>query len=234
MKTHSSPTPELLLGPKSGPGIRAIMVSSLTGSAAMSGNSQELGNQADTGLLMALRQWADVVLVGSATVKKENYGGVQPTPARPVPPPIAVATRSLDFNVNSRFFRDCTTPPLFLCPEKSLSREDIRSRAKAIEKAGGKVLTAGTGTIEDYLRVLQTHGMTRVSCEGGPGILGQCIRADRLDKLYLTLSPHLGSGVELPLSYDAEKPVYRRMVLESVIPDVDGTVFLRYSRTAGE
>ena len=57
------------------PEVRAIAISSLTGSLTLDGVSGGLGNELDRQLLLALRDWADVVLVGAGTVRAEGYTG---------------------------------------------------------------------------------------------------------------------------------------------------------------
>lgn len=67
-----------IIGPTLPPGepeIRAVAVSSLTGSVTLDGVSGDLGNDLDRELLLALRDWADVVLVGAGTVRAEGYTG---------------------------------------------------------------------------------------------------------------------------------------------------------------
>ncbi|GAB3700534.1 dihydrofolate reductase family protein [Corynebacterium nasicanis] len=71
------------------PEVRAIAVSSLTGSLTLDGTSGALGNELDRALLLALRDWADVVLVGAETVRAEGYTGQRAKQ-------LAVLTRSGD------------------------------------------------------------------------------------------------------------------------------------------
>ena len=85
-------------------GIRVNMILSLDGCAAFDGVAGPLSNQCDQNLLLALRGYADVVLVGAGTVRAEGYGPVSLTAAQQAhrwerfgvetPPPIAVVTRT--------------------------------------------------------------------------------------------------------------------------------------------
>ena len=84
--------------------------------------------------------------------------------------------------------------------------------------------------MHDYLRVLREHGFERILCEGGPSIIGQLVHIDAIDQMYLTLDPRLSSGVEQPVASFHGTQSHRRMHLENVAADTDGTVFLRYSR----
>lgn len=66
--------------------VRANMISSLDGSATAAGRSGGLGGDGDRRVFRALREQADVVLVGAATVRDEDYG----TPEHPA---LAIVTR---------------------------------------------------------------------------------------------------------------------------------------------
>ncbi|MGC5026635.1 dihydrofolate reductase family protein [Tsukamurella sp. DT100] len=68
------------------PYVRANMISSLDGSSTAAGRSGGLGGDGDRRVFGALRAAADVVLVGAATVRDEDYG----TPAHPA---LAIVTR---------------------------------------------------------------------------------------------------------------------------------------------
>lgn len=221
-----------LLGPDSGDvfTIRTNMVSTLTGSATMNHVSEDMGNDTDGQLFAALRNWADVVLVGAQTVRAEDYSGVAPVTDGSRPAPIAVPSRSLDFDITSDFFTDFTTPPILLVPHSSWDDQELAKRIATIESAGAEVCDAGEGTAQDYISVLKDRGFKRVLCEGGPGMIGQLVDIDAIDQMYLTLDPHLSTGVETPMATFQGEHSHRRMQLENVAADHDGTVFLRYSR----
>lgn len=221
-----------LLGPDSGDvfTVRTNMVSTLTGSATMNHVSEDMGNDTDGQLFAALRNWADVVLVGAQTVRAEDYSGVAPATDGSLPAPIAVPSRSLDFDITSDFFTDFTTPPILLVPHSSWDDQELAQRIATIESAGAEVCDAGEGTAQNYISVLKDRGFKRVLCEGGPGMIGQLVDIDAIDQMYLTLDPHLSTGVETPMATFQGEHSHRRMQLENVAADHDGTVFLRYSR----
>ena len=222
-----------LLGPDSGDvfTVRTNMVSTLTGSATMNHVSEDMGNDTDGQLFAALRNWADVVLVGAQTVRAEDYSGVAPATDGSRPAPIAVPSRSLDFDITSDFFTDFTTPPILLVPHSSWDDQELAQRIVTIESAGAEVCDAGKGTVQDYISVLKDRGFKRVLCEGGPGMIGQLVDIDAIDQMYLTLDPHLSTGVETPMATFQGEHSHHRMQLENVAADHDGTVFLRYSRS---
>lgn len=219
-----------LLGPALASGVRAIMVSTLSGSATISGRSAELGNATDTSLLLGLREWADVIVVGAKTVRAEDYSGARPSAARPQPAPIAVVSASLEFDPESKFLTDYDTPPVFLTPSTALASPEGARRAAALQERGFEVVDIGEATPQNVVEESRRRGWRKVSLEGGPGLLGSFIEADAVDQLYLTLDPHLSSRPELPVAAGANEIVHRPMTLENVTADTDGTVFLRYAR----
>lgn len=210
--------------------VRAIFASTVTGSATVDGRSHELGNDLDTQLLLGLREWADVVFVGSATVRAEDYGGVQQTENKPRPARIAVATASMNFDWNARFFRDAHVPHIFLTPDSALENPENSDKITNLKKYG-EILATGTGSVAECVTALAKAGFRRISCEGGPSIFGELIAAEAVDQFYLTLDPTLTSSVETPIVTSNTEPVAtQNMRLESVQQCPDSTLFLRYGR----
>jgi riboflavin biosynthesis pyrimidine reductase len=80
------------------------------------------------------------------------------------------------------------------------------------------------------LAVLHDRGLTRVQCEGGPGLLGSLLAEDLVDEILLTVLPSLlGSAQHLTtipggLTHDA------RFTLTQVLTD-EGTVLTRLVRS---
>ena len=86
-----------------------------------------------------MRHAADVILVGAATVRVENYSGAQlPVAARQARqrrgqaevPPIAVVTRSGNLDPSALLFTRTEVPPLILTSAGSV--EDTRRRLGAV------------------------------------------------------------------------------------------------------
>mgnify|MGYP000577804138 CR=1 FL=1 len=116
-KTHAE-----IIGPSTATQeVRAVAISTAFGSFTASGTSGALGNDADKQVMLALREWADVVLVGSGTVKAEDYG--------PADIPIAVVSRSLDFDTSAKLFSG--PGPLILAPDESLTDAELAPRERA-------------------------------------------------------------------------------------------------------
>src|SRR4051794_34657723 len=57
--------------------VRANMIASLDGGATDDGKAGGLAGSGDRALFARMRQEADVILVGAATVRIENYSGAQ-------------------------------------------------------------------------------------------------------------------------------------------------------------
>lgn len=233
--TSTQPRLTRLIGPDSPhdkPWVRLILVSTVHGSATLNGTSKQLGNDLDSQLLMGLRDWADVVLVGSATVKAEGYGGTPSRPVRQSPAPIAVLSRSLDLDPQSAFFTSAHTPPIIACPSSSLTNPELQSRRRALVNAGAQLLDCGDGSAGNVLSSLRASGYLKVSCEGGPSVYSSLIESQLFDQLYLTIDPHVGSYVEQTvvryLKGSDSTTTALRLHLEHSEADDDSTVFLRY------
>lgn len=215
-----------LLGPDL-PGIRLIEVSTLVGSATERGTTGDLGNATDSELFAAMRNWADVVVVGTGTIQAEDYGGV----AKPSNARIAAVTRSLSLDVRSRFF-NADSPALILCPDSVLNSP----RAKVLKEAGAELIGTGTGAVTEIVAALRARGFRRIDVEGGPSLFSAFIAAGLVDKFYFTLDPRLSPNVETalvnPAFVGAGGSSSLAMHLENVQADSDGTVFLRYGRYA--
>ncbi len=212
-------------------GVRVNMILSADGAVAFHGLVGPLSSACDQNLLLALRGYADVVLVGAGTVRAERYGPVRLTPAQRAErrdrwgitdiPPIAVVTRSGDLPAS--LFADHTQRPLLVT-----TTEVVRTHPQLRDRAD--VLLAGNTEVDIGVAIdrLRARGFRRVLCEGGPTLLDELIAADLIDEMCLTLSPTLA----------AAKPVRRpgvplgdpaRLSLQHACT-IDDYVYLRYRR----
>lgn len=233
-----------LLGPLPDPSmrqVRAIAISTLTGSAAMDGNTQAMGNATDSELFQSARRWSDVVVVGAGTVRDENYGGVlvsadqqaERTARGQSPiPRIAVLSRTFALNPAMRFFTEATAPPLILAPHSAIEDPSLAPLRESLEQAGAEILDCADGSAAAIVETLHRNGFNRIDCEGGPLIFGEMFAADLIDVLHLTIEPLLTSHLERPLLDLPEDAGHftRRLELSHVAATADGTVFLRYQR----
>jgi riboflavin biosynthesis pyrimidine reductase len=206
--------------------VRANFVSSADGSVSLEGKSGTLGNAADRELFQLLRAMSDVVLVGAGTARVENYGGAREVDGHV--PPIAVVSRSLDFDVQSRLFTDTQIPPIVLTcasapPERRAALEGI-----------AEVIVAGDADVDLRLALdtLAERGLRHVECEGGPHLLGWLVAAGLLDELCLTVAPVIAGGTAGRIVAGLQTQVADRLRLLHVLED-DGYLFLRYSTAGG-
>jgi riboflavin biosynthesis pyrimidine reductase len=186
--------------PEHGPFVRVNMITSLDGSTAVGGRSGGLGGPADKLVFLVLRSLADVVLVGSGTVRIENYGPVElpedvqlarKQRGQPPLPPIAVVTQSLDLDWGSKLFKSTSPRPIVIAPGTA----GVDKLAQAREVAD--VLTTGAGAVDlgSALKALAAEGLRHVLCEGGPTLNTSLAAAGTVDELCVTLSPQLAGSV---------------------------------------
>lgn len=224
-----------LLGPDR-PDVRAIAVTSMAGSATLSGVSGGLGNDLDAALLARARQWSDAVIVGAGTVREENYHPIAPDSdvvatrrahGQRDTPVLAIVSGSLNFDPKAEIFTQASADnaPLILT-----STQAARSAgAQRLRNAGGEVADTGAGGLAAGVDYLRSRGLTRILCEGGPSVHGAGISADLFDTFYLTVSPVISGEVETPLVASGDSAP-RRFFLEHVHHSPDSLLFLRYRR----
>ena len=204
------------------PWVLANMVTSVDGSATAGDVSGGLSGPGDQRVFGAIRAFADVIVVGVGTVVAESYGPVR----GPDPAPIAVVTRSLDLDWDSRFFTEATARPLLLTCEAS----DPADRARAAAVAD--VIVAGGAGVDlpAAFAELRRRGHRVALCEGGPTLLAQVISSGLLDEFCLTLAPLViaGAGIRILNGPPLTEPL--RLPLASVLEE-DGSLFLRYVRS---
>lgn len=196
-----------IIGPTLPPGepeLRAVAISSLTGSLTLDGLSGGMGNQLDRELFLAMRDWADVVLVGARTVVAENYTGQRASC-------MAIVSRTL--HLGDRSFDNT----LVLTPRSSLA-------STPTHLAPAELIPADSP--EEMIQALHDRGLMRIACEGGPGVFNMMFGADLVDVLHLTVAPLISAPVGKHLVND----VNRWMSLDHMSATEDGTLFLRYRR----
>ena len=214
------------------------MVAGLDGTAAVGGRVGSLSTSADQALFRRMRQIADIVLVGAETVRREGYGPVRLSEeaqdwrrllGMSATPPLAVVSRSLDFDWTARVFTDAPDDArthLITCEAAEPERlAEAKERATVIVAGGERVEPAAA------MQALAELGRRVVLCEGGPTWLGELVAADRLDELCLSISPLMG-GDPLPVSVTPPGSGLAEFDLKGTMAE-DHTLFLRYERRAG-
>ncbi len=217
--------------------VRGNMIASIDGGATSDGKSGDLGGNGDRALFGALRELADVIVVGASTARIENYSGVQLSAAQRRKrqlrgqadlPPIAVVTRSGHVERDAKLLTRTEVKPLILTSADAVG--DTRARlgglAEVIDATGAH---ADSVDLRVALNLLSNRGLRRVLTEGGPGVLGMFIEENALDEMCLTVAPVLAGGKPARI-VTGPAEVRTAMQLGHALTDDDGYLYLRYRR----
>jgi riboflavin biosynthesis pyrimidine reductase len=181
--------------------VRANMIVSRDGHFVGAGDSsRDLTSESDLKLLLLLRALSDVVLVGANTARLENYR--QPKTRTEYaflerkPPRLAVVSSSLDFDL---------TAPLFTGGLEStiiINVGSVTPSAELSELAQIVYVPANEAAHEEnfatrLISQLAELGLRKVTCEGGPSLLAQLLKARVVDEYDLAISPVVVGGTPL-------------------------------------
>jgi riboflavin biosynthesis pyrimidine reductase len=215
--------------------VRANMISSLDGGATDDGKAGGLAGPGDRALFARMRQEADVVVVGAATVRIENYSGAHMSAAQRQErqsrgqaevPPIAVVTHSADFEHDAKLFTRAEVPPLILTCRETV--DDVRARfgalADVVDASGRHTDRVDPAAVLD---ILDRRGMRRVLTEGGPSLLSLFIAGDLLDELCVTIAPILVGGQARRIASGSGES-HTRMRRSHLLTDDEGYLYTRY------
>jgi riboflavin biosynthesis pyrimidine reductase len=194
--------------PADRPWVSLCMVSGLDGSTVVDRNSRGLSNPTDQQLLLTLRTFADVILVGAGTVRAEGYGPPKVPGQR-----IGVISRRGDFDF---------TTPLFASGRAFLV---LPPDAPSVPVPS---VRAGSGGQLDIAAALAQVDAHVVQAEGGATLNGMLAAADCIDELNLSISPQLNGG-DGPRLTTGAPALAHRMQLAHVLED-DSFLFTRYVR----
>ena len=217
------------------PSVRLNMIVSVDGGTSWNGVSGALGGPADKALFQVLRSLTDVVLVASGTMKAERYGpAVLPAATQDARrqrgqtavPPIAVVSRSCQFDWTSPFFAAATERPMVI----TVSDADADDRFQAAEVADVIIVGEHDVDLAGAMHELGARGAHTVLAEGGPTLNGDLARARLLDELCVTLSPLLASGDAKRIIAGSTLDELEPLRLQSVCGE-DDYLFLRYRPT---
>jgi riboflavin biosynthesis pyrimidine reductase len=193
--------------PAGRPWLGVCMVSSIDGSTVVDSNSRSLSSPTDQEVLLTLRDLADVLIVGAATVRIEGYG-----PPRKRGQRVGVVSRRGDVDASTPLF---TSGAGFLIVPEDAPPTTVES------------VRAGIGEV-DFAGALAQLDANFVQAEGGALLYGSLSAADVIDELNLTISPQLAGG-DGPRVTSGSVQVSRKMRLAHVLEE-DGFLFTRYVR----
>ncbi|WP_232079427.1 pyrimidine reductase family protein [Mycobacterium conspicuum] len=215
-------------------GVRANMIFSVDGAASLHGRAGPLSDSLDHQLLLALRGYADVVLVGAGTARAENYGPVRLTDAQrsdrwerwalDEPPPIAVVSQS--GKLPPSLFAEPSQPPMVIT--SSAAAAGLRFEGSAVPD----VVIAGENGVDvaTTIAALRARGLRRVLCEGGPTLLDELVLRGLVDEMCVTIAPKLaGTGQSATSAGLPQLPAAQELSLHHVLTH-QGYLFLKYGR----
>jgi riboflavin biosynthesis pyrimidine reductase len=217
--------------------VRGNMIASLDGGATDDGKAGGLAGAGDRALFKLMRHAADVILVGAATVRIENYSGAQLSVAarqerqrrgQAEVPPVAVITRSGNIDPTARLFTRTEVPPLILTTSRfhDDTHRRLGSVAEVIDASCREPDSVDAATV---LEILADRGLYRVLTEGGPLFLGTLIEEGLLDELCLTIAPIMvGGGAKRIVTGLGN--VHAKMRRAHLLTDDDGYLYSRYVR----
>ena len=187
-------------------GVRVNFVSSVDGAATTAGLSRGLQTPGDNAVFAALRDLADVILVGASTAAAENYRPANPSARRRAArarfglaevPAIAVMSSSLRLDLTAELFSAPVQAPTLVVTGSGApvgARNDIIDLAGTDAKLQLIQARSGPDGGVDFaaaVESLRELGYRRILCEGGPRLFAAGLAAGAVDELCLSLSPML-------------------------------------------
>lgn len=189
------------------PAVAVNMVQTLDGVVAIGGAAWSIGSAVDHYLFRTLRGWADVVLSGAGTLRRNDIIATthrhlqeaRTTAGRPANPSAVVLSRRAEFSdavLAKRFFAQQDFASIVITTE--LARDADRRRA---EVAGAEVLVVPADANGDVdlavaLDLLASRGVGRVLAEGGPQTNRRLVAAGLVDELFVTVVPRVAGSDE--------------------------------------
>ena len=224
-------------------GVRVNFIASADGAATSAGLSRGLQTPGDNQVFAALRDLADVVLVGAATAAAEGYRPSAPGARRrsirtgyglAEAPAIAVVSASLELDLTAPLYAGPEAAPTLLITS---SAAPVSRRNDIIDLAGGQARLqlieapasdAGGVDLAAAVTSLRELGYTRILCEGGPRLFAAAVTAGVVDELCLSYSPMLVGPAGPRIVDGPAGPAYPvRLGLVGLLEE-DGALFARY------
>ncbi|MEP6598006.1 MAG: pyrimidine reductase family protein [Actinomycetota bacterium] len=178
--------------------LRVNFVSSVDGAVSVTGLSRGLQTAGDNRIFAALRDLADVVLVGAGTARAEGYAGIHLSLRRQQirhrygfgpTLPTAIVSRSLRLDPGADLFTDTERGARTIV--LTCTSSDPRVRAALAARAD--VVDCGEDEVDLGIAraALVERGLNRILCEGGPTLFANLLAANSVDELCLSVTPLL-------------------------------------------
>jgi riboflavin biosynthesis pyrimidine reductase len=192
------------------PRVIANMVQTLDGVVAVDGTAWTIGSDVDHYLFRTLRGWADAVLCGAGTLRRNDVVALthpelrdaRAAAGRTPNPAAVVVTRLAEFSdavLRKRFF----TRREFASVVVATDRAPAPNVRRAID-AGADVVIVPAGTTGEadpvaWLEALRARGFERILLEGGPLTNRAMVHAGVVEELFVTVTSRVAGrpdGVE--------------------------------------
>jgi diaminohydroxyphosphoribosylaminopyrimidine deaminase/5-amino-6-(5-phosphoribosylamino)uracil reductase len=210
------------------PSVTLKLATSLDGRIATGlGESRWITGEAARAEVQKLRAAHDAVMVGSGTARADDPELLARTDPPPVRQPLRVVVDT-EFALPAlgRLFASLSSAPLLIIGSNDAETE----RRAALEAAGAEtaaVARSASGLdMRAALAALRERGVERLLCEGGGQAAASLIAAEVVDRIEWFRAP-IVLGAEgrpavaaLALSRLADAPVFRRVALRELGPDV--------------
>jgi riboflavin biosynthesis pyrimidine reductase len=215
------------------PAIALNMVASVDGATTLGGRVGRLTGPVDQALLRRLREEADAVLVGAATVRAEGYGTLLRPEARErrqrergsAEPLLCVVSRDASLAPDAPALRAAPGPLIFLTSDSALL-PDAERTVLAIRSPAAR--PGDPVALRPLLaRLRAEHGVERVVCEGGSQLNGALLAEGLVGELFVAVSPLIAREAgSPPLVAGVSAPLELHLLAHAAADDF---VFLRYS-----
>jgi riboflavin biosynthesis pyrimidine reductase len=191
--------------------VRLNMISSADGGSTVDGVSGGLGNRNDHAVFAALRDHADFVLVGLATVVAEQYG-----PPAQDQLSILVVAPTPDVSGNPKLF-------------ESGRATFVLGAGAPPTPAGVPDLRVGEGALVDLSALLRELRGQVVLLEGGPSLAGVMTSLGLVDEFFHTTAPMIVAGESARVAHGPPADARIWGLMHGFCDDA-GYLFLRYAR----
>ena len=215
-------------------GLRVDFVSSVDGAAQADGRSGGLQTPGDNRVFAALRDLADVVLVGAGTAIAEGYRPIRVGTRRAEIRrryglrdvlPTAIMSRSLELDPGSALLADVADGArtiLLTCEAAPGDRRAALAKVADVEICGGESVDPVVARA-----ALEARGLTRILSEGGPTVFAELVRGGVVDELCLSVTPLLVGAGPTRIMGGEGWTVPHALTLAGLLEE-DGALFLRY------
>jgi riboflavin biosynthesis pyrimidine reductase len=219
------------------PAIAINMVASVDGATTLDGRVGRLTGPADQELLRRLREEADAVLVGAATVRAEGYSRLLREDARErrerergsAEPLLVVVSRDANLGPGSPALREAPAPLIFLTSEEA---ELIDAEREVLALRSPTSAPGEPVTLRPLLaRLRAEHGVERLVCEGGGTLNAALLAEGVVGELFVAISPMIAREPgSPPLVAGIEEPIDLELLAQT---SADNFVFVRYGVPGG-